>query len=200
MDDRIVEAPADEVPEIPELVEKMCLFALDEAREKMEQAGEVVPFTALAVKDNLFIETHPGEEPEQCFAAARHTVQGARGADGYAFCYDGYVDADVGMLDALIAEGGLPGENEAYAIGYLYEIDEQGTLTFQDDPAYIGEAPNFMVNLKEADAYSFDELNARYLEEDEEFDFEAADEAELEAAFEPLKEDDASWEDAATRD
>ena len=188
MDDRIVESASNEIPEIPELVEKMCLFALDEAREKMEKNGEVVPFTTLVVKDNLFLESHPGEDPEQCFAVARHTVQGARGAEGYAFCYDGYVDADVGMLDALIAEGGLPGENEAYAIGYLYEVDDEGTLTFQDDPVYIGEAPNFMVNLKEADAYSFDEIDARYLEDEEDFEFEATPEAELEAAFAPAAE------------
>ena len=31
---------------------------------------DLVPFTALIVKDNLFLETHPGENAEECFTAA----------------------------------------------------------------------------------------------------------------------------------
>lgn len=169
IDDRIVEEGVDQVPEIPELVEKVILFALEEGKEKMAQTGDVVPFTTLVVKDNLFLESHPAEDSEQCFALARHTVQGARGAEGYAFCYDGYVDTDAGMIDALIAEGGLPGEEFAYAVGYLYEVDGEGTLTFEEEPAYIGEAPNFMVSLKDASEYGLDEIDSRYLDEDGEF-------------------------------
>ena len=37
MADRTVETTAEEVPEIPEILEKVLLFALDEAKEKMEQ-------------------------------------------------------------------------------------------------------------------------------------------------------------------
>ena len=47
------------------------------------------------------------------------------------------------MRDALIAEGGLPGEEQAYAFGYLY--DDNG---INKDITYIGLAPNFMENLK----------------------------------------------------
>ena len=89
----------------------------DEAKEKIEQEGEVVPFSVLVIKDNIFIETHPGANPEMCFAQAQRTVAGARGADAYAFCYDGYADTDAGQKDMLIAEGGLPGEDVGYAVG-----------------------------------------------------------------------------------
>lgn len=167
MADRIIEETPEEVPEIPELVEKVILFALDEGKEKLTQGSELVPFTSLVVKENLFIETHPGDDPEQCFAAARHTVEGARGADAYAFCYDGYVEIDDGTKDALIAEGGLPGEDTAYAVGYLYDIADDGTVTFEPDAAYIGEAPNFMERLKESDEYADDDIDARYLDADE---------------------------------
>ena len=80
MADRVVENQDNEVPEIPEILEKVLLFSLDEAKQKLTQSSEVVPFTALAVKENLFIENHPGESVEACFNAARHTVQHAQGA------------------------------------------------------------------------------------------------------------------------
>ena len=184
MADRVVEETAEEVPDIPEIVEKVILFALEEGKEKLNQGNDLVPFTSLVVRDNLFIETHPGDEPEQCFAEARHTVEGARGADAYAFCYDGYIEIDDGTKDAIIAEGGLPGEDVAYAVGCLYEADDDGAITFESAPAYIGEAPNFMAGLKEPVAYSDDEIDARYLEDEEAH--EAAEAAEAAEADEEL--------------
>lgn len=165
MSDRVVEHNETEVPEIPEILEKVMLFALDEAREKMTQGSEIVPFTTLVVKENLFIETHPGETSEECFSAARHVVEGARGAQTYAFCYDGYIDTDAGVQDAIIAEGGIPGQDEGMAIGLLYRVADGG-ITFEKEPAYIGQAPNFMENLKESEEYSEDEVDEKYLDED----------------------------------
>lgn len=179
MVDRLVESEETEVPEIPEILERVMLFSLDEAKEKMEQGADVIPFTALVVKENLFIENHPGESAEDCFAGAKHTVEGARGADAYAFCYDGYIDTDAGMRDALIAEGGVPGEDEGMAIGYLYSLVDDKPV-FEADPAYIGEAPNFMTDLKDADEYEEEEIDEKYLDDeyDEEFDEEETEEAE----------------------
>ena len=31
----------------------------------------------------------------------------------------------------------------------VYTIGEDGTFTFEDDPIYIGHAPNFMANLRQ---------------------------------------------------
>ena len=147
--DRIIDEEITEVPEIPEVLQHVLLAALNDAKEKLEDNKEVVPFTALAVKKNLFIETHPGESTEECFSFARQTVQSAAGADGYALCYDGYIDTDDGEMDALIAEGGVPGEDQGYAIAYLYEMpedegsDEAPHVT--SEPFYLGPAPNFMM-------------------------------------------------------
>lgn len=91
----------------------------------------------------MFIETHPGDNAEECFLAARKEVQGARGATAYAFCYDGYIDTEAGVRDALIAEGGLPGEEAGYAFAYLY--DDKG---IDREIVYVGPAPNFMEGLK----------------------------------------------------
>lgn len=175
MADRVVESSDDQVPEIPEVLEKVLLFSLDEAKEKLMQSNEVVPFTSLVVKDNLFIESHPGETVDACFAAAQHTVQHAQGAQAYSFCYDGYVEIDEGAKDALVAEGGVPGADQGFAVGYLYEQNEDGTITFEEEPAYIGHAPNFMIALKAPGEYSDDEPDEKYTAEEE---AEGEDEAE----------------------
>lgn len=177
MADRTVEITSTEVPEMPEILEKVLLFALTEAKEKAIAGQDVIPFTALVVKDNLFLETHPGETAEECFAFAQHTVQGARGAEAYALCYDGYIDTDDGMKDALIAEGGVPGADKGHAISFLYTEGDDG-LSFEEEPAYVGEAPNFMIALKDASEYGDDEIDDRYLDdEDAEAAGEPADEA-----------------------
>ena len=183
MADRVVESSDIEVPEIPELLEKVLLFCLEESKEKMLAGNDIVPFTALVVKENLFLENHPGETAEQCFAFARHTVANARGAEAYALCYDGYLEVDDEVKDCLIAEGGIPGEEEGYAVGILYVADDEGKLSFEAEPAYIGASPNFMEDLKDADVYAEEEIDEKYLDGD------CADEGadgELEAAEEEI--------------
>ena len=144
MAERMVDPEATAPEEdIDDVLKTVIRAVLDEAAGKMEAGEEVVPFTGLAVKENLFIETHPGDDVDECFLAARREVEGARGATAYAFCYDGYIETEDGMRDALIAEGGLPGEEQAYAFGYLY--DDKG---INREITYIGPAPNFMENLK----------------------------------------------------
>lgn len=167
MTDRVVDTDSQTVPEIPEILEKVLLFALEEGKQKMIAGEDVIPFTSLVVKDNVFIETHPGNDPEECFNYARHTVQGARGADAYAFCYDGYVDTDAGTKDALIAEGGIPGTDEGYAVSFLYEPKEGAAPVFESEPAYVGAAPNFMALLKESTEYADADIDAKYLDVDE---------------------------------
>ena len=184
MADREVESSDVEVPEIPEILEKVLLFSLDEAKEKMTQGSDVVPFTALVVKENLFIENHPADSAEECFNLARHTVEHARGAAAYALCYDGYIEIDDGVKDALIAEGGVPGADEGYAIAYLYEVDDEGTYTFESEAAYIGEAPNFMAALKEPVAYTDDEIDERYRGEEADAEGDEVEEDDAEEAEE----------------
>ena len=166
MADRVVEVTENEVPEIPEILEKVLVFSLEEAKEKMLNGADVVPFTSLVVKENFFIENHPGDSVEECFAFAKHTVENARGADAYAFVYDGYIDTDDGTKDAIIGEGGIPGEDSGYAVGYIYTLSDDKP-TFEDQIAYIGEAPNFMSGLKDASSYDEEEIDEKYISEDE---------------------------------
>ncbi len=169
----------EDAPEIPEVLESLLLFALNECKDNILNGGEEVtatdgsgdtseitldgsvPFTVLAVKDTLFIETHPGPDSDAVMAEARRTVEGARGAAGYAFCYDGYVETDEGTQDAIIAEGGVPGADEAFAVGYIYKTVDD-VVMFEKDPVFIGMAPNFMARLKEAEEYADEDIDERY--------------------------------------
>lgn len=184
--ERMIEDTDGTVPEIDMTLTSVLLASIDEARKKLEAGEEVVAFTALAVKDKLIMEEMDGESAEEVYAYARHNVQHVRGADAYALCYDGYLDTSEGEKDALIAEGGVPGADYGYAIGVIYEADDEGKVTsIADEPIYIGKAPNFMILTN----YEFGEPLA---EEGEEEDAETEAEetaAEEEAAPEGLTED-----------
>ena len=184
MADRNVESDAIGIPQLDETLEILLLQAIETAQQRMEDGQEPVPFTSLLVGDSVFEETHTGTTDE-CFESARSTVEGAQGARAYAFCYDGYIETDDGVKDALIAEGGVPGADEGYAIAYLYEVDDEGAYTFESEAAYIGEAPNFMAALKEPVAYTDDEIDERYRDEDDaEEAAEVAEAADLAEAAE----------------
>ena len=79
MADRVVD-PENDTPQhdIDDVLKAVIQAVLNEAVEKMENGEDIIPFTGLAVKENLFIETHPGDTAEDCFLAARREVQGAR--------------------------------------------------------------------------------------------------------------------------
>lgn len=158
----------DQVPDIPESAQKILGHALDKAKAALEAEKMFAPFTAVLVKDQVFAEMHPGDTPQECINLARHAVEGMRGASAYAFCYDGYVDTNQGMKDAIVAEGGVPGSAEGYALAYMYKIDgtdENGhptSITIDTTPTYIGEAENFMKNLmNDSDAVNTDGTIAR---------------------------------------
>lgn len=144
MADRNVESDTIGVPKLDETLEILLLQVIEEAQQRMEGGEDVVPFTALLVGDSVFEETHNGTTDE-CFASAQKTVEGAEGARAYAFCYDGYIETDDGDKDAIIAEGGIPGEKDGVAVGLLYDASGEET-TFEEEVCYIAEAPNFLAS------------------------------------------------------
>lgn len=152
MADRIIENQTEDIPAMPEGLQRVLMEALEQGKADLEGGYDIVPFTMLVAGGNLFTERHPGDTTEECYASARHAVEGARGALAYALCYDGYLDTDEGMKDAVIAEGGAPGAETGYAIGYVYTVDGEGRPEFASAPSYIGKAPNFMEGLKDEPA------------------------------------------------
>ena len=149
MPERKIDPNITEVPEIPEVLVSLLSYVIEEAKNKFEKDGDFVPFTAVAVADTLFLESVDGGEPDEMYAFAKHTVEHVRGADAYALCYDGYLDTNKGMRDAIIAEGGVPGALQGEAVGLLYDVQEDGTRKYHEQIVYIGKAPNFMIFLTE---------------------------------------------------
>ena len=105
----------------------------------MTQGSDVVPFTALVVKENLFIENHPADSAEERFNLARHTVEHARGAAAYALCYDGYRNRRWREGRAH-RRGRVQGEDTGYAVSYPTKWTKRANVTFEEEPAYVGEA------------------------------------------------------------
>lgn len=148
MADRVVEPGQHTAPDMPDLLQNLLQYLVEEARKKMEQDGSYTPFVGVAIGETLALEEITGDEPDDVYRLAKHTVENTRGAQGYGFCYDGYVDTDDGQRDAIIAEGGMAGEPEGYAIALLYTANEEaGAFTFVPPVSYIGPAPNFMAFL-----------------------------------------------------
>ena len=135
--------------QIPLVLENVLRYCLKDAQERMEKGEELVPFSALAVGETLFMEEHPGDTAEECFAGAKHTVEHASGAAAYGFCYDGFIEMGEKHTqhDCIIAEGGCPGEPYGHAIGVPYRVKEDGTFDFADEPIYVGNAMNYMLSL-----------------------------------------------------
>ncbi|MDR3307739.1 MAG: hypothetical protein LBS58_02415 [Coriobacteriales bacterium] len=125
-------------------LDKVVLYAFDQARQKLEEGGIVEPFTILVKGENLYIESHPGEDAVECFNSARKTVfEMEQASDAYVFCYDGYVDLDEGTRDALVVERARKDDDlgEAFAILYTEdEDDEEGGIEFEDSIYDLGEA------------------------------------------------------------
>lgn len=133
----------EETMEISDALEKVAKFAFEEARQKLEEAGEFTPFTVMLEGENLFVETHPGDDADECYGSAQNTILAASAAvENYVFCYDGYVDLDDGEHDAIIVEAAEKGDDVAYALALTYELEEDA-YTFEELPAYIGDAPSF---------------------------------------------------------
>ncbi len=146
-----------------DVIQKLVAFSLTSAKDTLQGEGELAPFTVLAAGENIFVETHPGETIEECFAAAQEMVMGAQGAFAYVLCYDGFVEGEDEDTDsdAIIAEAGLVGEPDGFAAALLYEFQEDKPLRFDENFIDLGPAPNYMAGLIEPTAEDVEQLISR---------------------------------------
>jgi len=141
-------------------LDKLVLYALSEAAEKLEQAGELEPFTVVLHGEDLFVENHPGEDVVECFNSAAATVKLLVPVmSAYVFAYDGYVSTDEGTRDAIIAERGKPGDEMAEAFALLYTLDEEGegSLDFEEGIYSLGPVSSLLLE-EEVSSDDLDEL------------------------------------------
>jgi len=126
-----------------EIADHVVFYALDQAVEMLEEADGFTPFTIVVRGEELFIEEHPGDDGEECYASAQKEVfRMALISEAYAFCYDGFVDLDDGQKDAIIVERARKGDEVAEVIVKIYE--KHGDHYHFDDTLYnLGDAPSF---------------------------------------------------------
>ena len=140
---------------IPDLLEQILSFALDEAKTRLAGEGELAPFTAVLVRDKVYFDTITGESVDEMYEKAEELVKSMDGMSGYAFCYDGWVEDE--DTDAIIAEGGLPGDPAGAAVCIPYEVIDEETLEFSEEALYLGDAPNYAETLGEPDEWDGEE-------------------------------------------
>lgn len=135
--------------DLPEDVQKVLFYSIDEAAKKVETGEELVPFTMVLAGEDLFSDSHPVDDIDECFASAKQAINKlAHIADAYVFCYDGYIETEEGEHDMLIAEVGLKGSEQGEAYGLVYEIgsqdaeDDDPVVAFDEGLLLLGETGN----------------------------------------------------------
>lgn len=137
---------------IPDMLEQILLFAIQEAKDRLAEDGEFSPFAATLVRDVMYFDSIVGETPDEMYEKAEQLITGLDGITGYAFCYDGWMDDE--KTDAIIVEGGLPGDAMGVAIGNPYTVDEAGNYEFSEEVLFLGETPNYAESLNPVDDWN----------------------------------------------
>ncbi|MDR0500175.1 MAG: hypothetical protein LBG97_02865 [Coriobacteriales bacterium] len=127
-------------------MDKLVLYVLDEARKKLEKNGGFEPFTVIVRKDDLYEENHPGDDPVTCFNSALLAVKTMSSmADAYLFCYDGFVNLEDGVCDAIIVERASKQDELAQSFALMYDVEEEsdeGSISYDEQIYLLGEAPS----------------------------------------------------------
>ncbi len=123
--------------QISENVRKAMDYAFDEAQQRLVSMNQSFdPFTVTVVDEGLEVNDHPAETP----GAVRESVKMLLAQDmpeGYALCYDGWVDTDDGRIDAVIVEVADRGASDAFTLALLYTVVD-GDYTFETGYGYAG--------------------------------------------------------------
>lgn len=116
---------------------KAMEYAFEEAKQRLTSMRQSFdPFTVTVVDEGLEVNDHPAATP----TSVRESVKMLLAQDmpeGYALCYDGYVETDDGQQDAVIVEVADRGASDAFILALLYGMEE-GDYVFEADYGYAG--------------------------------------------------------------
>ena len=103
---------------------KAMEYAFEEAKQRLTSMHQSFdPFTVTVVDEGLEVNDHPAATP----TSVRESVKMLLAQDmpeGYALCYDGYVETDDGQQDAVIVEVADRGASDAFILALLYGMEE----------------------------------------------------------------------------
>ena len=130
--------------EMDEILEKIVFYCFDEARGKLDAGEDVVPFTVVVEGDQMFVENYPEEDVETCRANAMANVKSASTfASHFAFCYDGFLMADDGQIDAIVVECATREMEQSYIIALVYLPHEDAPIEYEQTPAFVDNGESF---------------------------------------------------------
>ena len=126
--------------QISDNVKQAMEFAFDEAQQRLMSMNQSFdPFTVTVVDSGIEVNDVSALDSP---SAVRESVKMLLAQDmpeGYALCYDGFVDTDDGQLDSIVVEVCDRGATDAFILVLLYSIID-GEYTFETDYCYAGPA------------------------------------------------------------
>ena len=126
--------------QISDNVKQAMEYAFDEAQQRLMSMNQSFdPFTVTVVDSGIEVNDVSALESP---SAVRESVKMLLAQDmpeGYALCYDGFVDTDEGQLDSIVVEVCDRGATDAFILVLLYSIID-GEYTFETDYCYAGPA------------------------------------------------------------
>ena len=126
--------------QIGENVRKAMDFAFDEAQQRLSSMKQSFdPFTVTVVDTGLEVNDVSSVESPNAVRESVKMLLAQDMPEGYALCYDGWVDTDDGHLDAVIVEVCERGASDAFMLVLVYTIDD-GEYIFEADYGYAGPA------------------------------------------------------------
>ena len=126
--------------QIGENVHAALDHAFTEAQQRlvsMQQSFD--PFTVTVVDEGLEVNDVSSVDSPNAVRESVKMLLAQDMPEGYALCYDGWIDTDDGKLDAVIVEVCERGAENAYILALVYTI-EDGAYTFETDYGYAGPA------------------------------------------------------------
>ena len=148
MADFEVDAQYSKDPEIDETLNALIEMAFGLAQEDLEKGEVLSPFTLTLFGENVSQDFFTGETPDEFRVAAElHVVRQANIADGYAFCYDGYLETNQGVMDAIIVEAAMKEDLAGVVYGLLYE-EHDDKLVFEEKPRFIDVISSFLAEIE----------------------------------------------------
>lgn len=125
--------------DLSEDVARAVDYAFKEAQQYLTSGIGIAPFTVAVIDDGFEVDDHSGETEDDVYESVK--MQLAQDMpEGYALCYDGYVDTSEGRQDAIVVEAANRGDATAYALAMMYTCDN-GEYVFDANYGYAGQKP-----------------------------------------------------------
>lgn len=120
-------------------VMKAVDYAFTEAQDYLTSGVGLAPFTVTVVDEGLEVNDQSAETSDDVYDAVRMLLAEDM-PEGYALCYDGYVEGDDGRQDAIVVEAANRGDISACALAMTYTLDDDG-YTFDANYGFAGTMP-----------------------------------------------------------